>query len=274
MNSNAFKGRSLLGGLVLAGLMALAPVASATMVTIDNIMVPLGQGSMAANLYETTVSQVGDELSGFGQVTTIYGTPGNGLNFCGSGSCQLTYQFGGYTVDSLTATQATFSGGWVNFYSTNSYTATYASAGTGNLWLTLTGSPFAAILSDGTVSAVTLYANGQQLGTGSDTGAGQGHLNVTYSAPVGVGSANWLFNTDSFSNDPYNLLGLNTFADFLFTSGFTGLATGVPGYPVSGSATLSYLAVPEPSGLGMMGFGLLAVGLLGLRFRQARYRRR
>lgn len=272
------KHKLLVGGLMFAAAMAIAPVASATIATVDNIMFPLGHGSFAGSMYETPVSQVGDTLSGYGAVTTINdlnsGPPASIGNFCASGSCSLTYQFGGYQVQSLSATEVVFSGGWVNFYangqsSPNPAGLDYTGAGQGDPWLTLVGQPWLATLTDGTVTSVTLYGTGQNIGTGSDKGSGTGDLSVTYS-PLGgassAGLANSFFDTNTYAT------GLGIFADALLGSTFTGYPTSEAAYSITGSSTMSYYAVPEPNDLGIMGLGLLMVGLLGLRFRQSRYR--
>src|SRR5688572_21153966 len=101
-----------LHALAAAVLLSAASYASAATVNIGGLNVSVGPVFAVTSIYENFVDSVGDELTGVGEVTQI-----NGMNISElCAGCELTYQFGGYTVTSLTATDITFTGGWVNFY--------------------------------------------------------------------------------------------------------------------------------------------------------------
>jgi hypothetical protein len=266
----------VVGAAVLAAGIAFAPSASANMLSAGGVDYASGSGSMlSATTWSSDIT--GGTLSGFGVVNSINGNfgyqgAGSSSQFCSlSASCELTFVFDNYTVTSQSGTQATMTGGTLNFYvdSTGDFTNTMHSGGTvssaeasnGTLWLSLVGHQF---VGPNGLTGGTLYATGSGIGTNSAT------ANSHYQYDVVGGLAASSFNTNTVDS------GNGTFADLFGGGSFSPCSPNTMGgcpLPFFGDEHINYYAVPEPSDLGMMGFGLLMVGLLGLRFRQSRYRR-
>lgn len=271
MNKSFFK------SLAVAGAFAAAANAQAA-VEIGGIVFDPGFHIEVASLYENPVFAVGQTLGGYGEVTQINGSAG----FCagGLGTCELTYQFGGYVVSAISPTSITFTGGWVNFYvgtgANNDFNpfvsvssaADLAAATNGALWLTLVGHDNGGF---------TLQGGGANIGTNNAIGSGGGLLDVDFTGlangnTVGAGAlANGNFN----SNTQSDLLG--GFADIQFSSSF---GTGVVPHPgecqvgiltscLPGSATMRGLVIPEPASLALIGAGLLIGGMVSRRRKQA-----
>ena len=206
----------------------------------------------ADQMVETSGNAVGDSIQGFGRITAI-----NGLtNFCSG--CELTYDFGGYTITSTAGGQFTFSGGWLNVYVDNSQNfdlSNAASATNGNLWLALAGHTSYDLTS---LRTGTLHSDPTPIIAGVQ-GDGRGYLDVV----GGMAQAN--FNTDKIDV----LTGPNSAdkADFIFTSSFQLLPNGpfVSGdatYTMFGTNDLQGHSIPEPGSLALIAFGLIGAGAL------------
>lgn len=247
-------------GLGLAG--------NASAIDLGGINVDAGAHFEVASIYENTVQNVGDILTGYGEVTQINGS----ANFCSAGPlmCELTYEFGGFTVTNIAPTEVVFSGGWVNFYvgtgadnDFNPFTSAsqaedIAEATNGTLWLTLVGHVNTVLTNLFGLVNATLVGTGNQIGSGgNDVGTGTGLFDVNL---AGGGLANANFDTDSLNDN----IGGTT--DFTFTSSF---GTAVPPFhgqtPLAGSADLRGKVIPEPATLGLLGLGLLGMGLASRR---------
>src|ERR1035438_970913 len=61
-----------------------------------------------ATLAETYINGVGQNLEGYGYVTTVNGVSGPG--YCASAPCSLYYVFNNYTVTAFNGAQVKFSG--------------------------------------------------------------------------------------------------------------------------------------------------------------------
>ena len=210
----------------------------------------------ALNFRESSVANVGDVLTGYGQIGSI-----NGSNtFCAG--CDLTFTFQ-YTLSAIEGTVANpkvvFNAGMLNFFvdSTSSFNvANPATAGIGTPWLTLTGhtAPFTGFTAVG-----QLYSNinGAVSAPGQLSG-GFGLLDAT-----GGPAAFW---TDT-NTQPNG-------ADFSLSSGFSyspsrscpsisPSPTSICHYPIVGTGTLTgkTLVVPEPGPAGLLGLGLAFLGI-------------
>lgn len=222
---------------------------------------PIDLTVQSINLRETAISNVGDTLTGYGQIGSINGDN----NFCSG--CDLTFTFS-YTVQSINGSDVIFNNGSFDFYvsSPGSYNVldpTTAAAGTP--WVTLGGHTyfnptygdfgqlFATV--SGTVSNPTL-------GSG-----GTGLLDVTGGAAAKYLDSNTVAD------------GLGGFADFSLASSFQFFPASTCGavstdltslcaYPITGNGTLvGRTNVPEPAGIGLLGLGL---GFLALAMRRRR----
>ncbi len=240
--------------------------ASAGAVTLygdgGSINMPGTPSFQVASVYENAVNAVGQELKGYGEITQINGA--NIGTLCNG--CELTFTFDSYIVNSISSTEATFTGGKVNVYlgfggnndlnpfTSASSAADVAAASNGALFLTLTGH---AIDGSGNTLASTVFS-GDLLGL-AFTFFGGGLWDVDM---AGAGLANANFNTDSV------LAAFGGNADFAFDT--SGRTSGVP-HPgectqlagascVAGSADIRGAVIPEPGTLALAGLGLMGLG--------------
>jgi hypothetical protein len=217
----------------------------------------------AVNFRESSVSNVGDTLYGYGQIGTINGNSSS--DFCVTAGCDLNFTFQ-YTVANIDLTgpnpKVSFNLGSISFFvdNTGGFVVTNPdTAGVGSSWLTLGGH----------TAAYTgfAYTNGQLYSTilgpianPLNGSSGFGLLDVT------GGAAAAYFDTNSKSDG----------SDFSLTSGFEndGLPICDAGgrcYPISGTGQLkglSTIPVPEPGTIGMLGLGLGFLGLFTWRRRK------
>lgn len=244
-------------------------------VNVGGLELPNNGTFSVASIYENVVTNVGDTLQGVGEVTQINGVAVADL----CSGCELTYRFGGYEVTSISATDITFTDGWVNFYlgsgasndfnpfATGSSAADFAAATNGTLFLTLAGH---AIDANGSTFAGT----GSNIGTSQPVGFGAGLADVDptgsmFGNPEGTGGiANSLFNTNAISAQ----FGGN--ADFQIGTSFSTILLPhpqeCPGGPmcVAGSADIRGV-IPEPQTYALLLAGLGAMGFVARRRKQA-----
>lgn len=222
------------------------------------------------NLRETSVSQEGDVLHGYGQIGSI-----NGNNsFCTG--CDLTFTFT-YTVNSIAGNQVVFNMGSFQFYTQAAGSFNFGDptsvGGAGSTpWVTLTGhtAPFAGYADPNGQLYATVTGSVSQPG---DQSGGFGLVDAT-SGPA------WHFlDSDHWAD------GIGGFADFKLSSSFsffpangcTAITTNLDDictYPIQGNGSLiGRTAVPEPAELGLFGLGLGLVGFFMWRRRKESSRR-
>ncbi|WP_329743181.1 PEP-CTERM sorting domain-containing protein [Dyella sp. A6] len=237
----------------------------ASPVTVDgvtwNTSNPLDLTIQSINLRESSVSKVGDTLTGYGQIGSINGNN----NFCSN--CDLTFTFS-YTVHSISGNAIVFDGGSFQFYvsSPGGYNVLDPStAMNGTEWLTLSGHSF---YNPSFGSTGDLFAT--VTGTVADPLSGSNGYGLL---DASGGAASPYLNTNSISD------GHGGFADFSLNSSFqyfpAGGCTSVSTdpnslcyYPIEGNGSLvGKSSVPEPAGAGMLGLGL---GFLAFAMRRRR----
>jgi hypothetical protein len=198
--------------------------------SIGGMDVSNGPQFLVSQYYSNVPVTIGGTLAGYGRVDSINSIPIGTL----CADCELTYQFSGYTVSSVSPTEIRYSGGTYQYYlgfgANHDFTTRNAggSAGdlaeatNGTLFLSLRGHPIDA-------AGNTLVGTGVGIGTVSPTGFGSGLLDVNNSLG---GIANPFFDT----NGILSLFGGN--ADLQHGSSFTGLQPAYSGECPGGPACL------------------------------------
>src|SRR6266536_3358479 len=95
--------------------------------------------------YQNVPTAIGDTLSGYGKVDSINSIPIGSL----CSDCELTYQFGGYTVSAVSPTTIRYSCGWYRYYlgfgAQNDFTTLNAGGSAGDLAEATNGTLFLAL---------------------------------------------------------------------------------------------------------------------------------
>jgi hypothetical protein len=179
--------------------------------------------------------------------------------------CELTYQFGGYTVAAVSPTEIRFSGGWIKFYlgfgADNDFTTGNAGGSAGDLAEATNGTLFLTLKGHAVDAAGnTFIGTGSNIGTITPTGFGTGLADVDTSAG---GIANPFFDSNAIAA----LFGGP--ADFEIGSSFSALHPVYPGECPGGPACLRGSAdltgnviptIPEPETYALIlgGLGIVA----------------
>jgi len=251
---------------IVAALALGTPLTGLAAVDVHGIYLDTGSVFMNGSLFENSIANIGDELTGYGRIDSINGLASS--SFCVTAGCELTYQFGGFTVVNNTTVPGAgftvdFSNGWVKMYlgigaTTNfnpftsaSKAADIAAATDGTLWLTLQGHTFQDSNSG---RSGTLLGNGYQASPSSVFGSGHALLDVA-TVDGSAGLANAYFDRNAVTD------GLSGHTDMDINASFSNL--GIPPHgqtPVAGSVSLA-APVPEPESFAMMLVGLAVVGV-------------
>lgn len=234
--------KSLTSVIAGAGMLALTAPAFATV--IDNINLPSpGPHTLSGTVSENIVTTPGTELTGSGLVNSI---DGSASLPCGSGSCSLNYNFGGFILDHISTAldgvqTAFFTGGHVNFLANGS-------------------NPFLSLTADPEVNQPNSSSQYTLIGTlASTNGTTQNSARGLLS--VNSGDAASFFDTNGFANGSN---GSSVLSDLLFNVSLSPQSSTV----FMGSADAHYVAaVPEPGALAMFGLGLMLVGF-GVNYRR------
>jgi len=270
------KMKQTLQALACTALLGVAAPTMAATVNVGGLDLATGPTFGVASVYENVVTQTGDTLAGFGEVTQINGVALSTL----CDGCELTYTFGGYNVTAIDANSVDFSGGWVNFYlgfdgdndfnpfASDGSATDMAAASNGALFLTLAGHQIDA-------AGNTFAGTGANIGTPAAVGFGAGLLDVDDTGmangnTAGAGAlANFFFDTDSVAA----MFGGN--ADFQLGASFSSMLQPHPGECPGGPACLagsvdfrgSVGVIPEPETYALLLAGLGVVGFVARRRR-------
>lgn len=247
-----------------AGAALLGTSSMALAVDIGGLEVPLGATFAVGQVYENVVAAVGDSLTGYGKVESLNSVAIGDLCV----GCELTYQFGGYTVTDISLSEVKFTGGWINFYlgfgADKDFSTLNPGGSAGDLLEATNGTLFLSLIGhDVDALGNTFIGTGANIGTTFPTGFGTGLADVDTSTG---GIANATFD----SNGVPAAFG-GPFADFEVGSSFSGLNPVYPaecpggGACVRGSADFTSTAIPEPETYALMLAGLGVVGFVARR---------
>ena len=248
----------------LAVVVLLGTSSTAFAVDIGGLDVPTGPTFKVGQIYENIPTALGSTLAGYGKIDSINSLPIGTL----CSGCELTYQFGGYTVTSVSASEIRYTGGFVKFYLgfglDNDFTTANAGGSAGDLIEATNGTLFLSLKGHQVDAAGnTLVGTGVNINTLSPTGFESGLLDVDTSAG---GIANAFFDTNTilalFGDGP---------ADFQIGASFTALNPIYPNECPAGPACLRGSAdltgnvtanVPEPASYALMLTGLGAIAFV------------
>jgi hypothetical protein len=237
-----------------AGSLLLAAAAPAMAVNIGGIDIPLGPVFTAGQIYSTTPTAVGQQLTAYGEVDSINSTPVSEL----CSNCELTYRVTEYNVASISPTSVASNGGLIQFYLGTGATKDFSLANAGGLAGDVTEATNGTLFL--TLRGHAVNAAGNTFVTSTSAGAAFGTGLADVDASAG-GIANSFFNSNAIASQ------FGGPADVQLNASWSALnpiyagqgACGATGC-LRGSADFHAVAVPEPETYALM---LSALGLIG-----------
>jgi len=270
--------RKIVSALALAAAAVATPASAVVVGGIDFGALGNTAHIETATLAETLVTGVGQNLQGYGLVTTVNGLAGNA--YCASPPCSLYYYFHDYTSTYFDPSHVKFTGGIVDLYYapvaaadlfTQNSVANVALIQSFTPWARLVGHTFSDPLFLPLLPTQTLNGFGTLTG-GTLTETGQGQLDVT--GGFGIAAVTAYLNGNSIADN------LGGFADIVVTSSSNnfvlnpndvsgGLANGCSNGTAAAGAwclqgtlnTRGATAIPEPGTLALVGLAFVGVGL-------------
>lgn len=261
--------RAALAAAALAGFSTFATPTLASPINIGGIVINTGAINLSlGSVFEDRVLALGSSLSGIGEITTVQTVPGAITTWShGQNGVELTYAFGGYTVEAIvpglvpgTGT-ILFSGGNAQFYvdpsqdftESSGLVADLASATNGTLWLDVVSH-----------SSTTCGALGITCFSGPSTPITlTSTVNSTTLAGVTAGSGTQEFDVvGGLAGFNFNSNGLISGADIQANFSFSDVGASATDFDLFGSVDARGLAIPEPTTLALFGAGLLGLGFI------------
>lgn len=272
----------------VAAIVGSTPASAVIVGGIDFGAIGTTQNIETATLAETYVNGVGQQLQGYGVISTINGDS----TYCAdnTSNCSLYFYFYGYTVSSFGGGKVQFTGGTIDIYYSNApqmnlmnqnSVANIAAITSLTKWTRLTGHSFADPVFGGVNATQTLNGAGSLTGASlSQSGAGQ--VDSDLSGAFGLASvANYLngnsvgdllggyadialtSSTNNFALNPFDEAG--TLADSCATNPTVGDWCLQGTLNTRGKTNFT----PEPAALSLVGLSLLAMGATARRRRKA-----